>query len=324
MIRVGIIGAGPNGSGNAKSLARHSARCRIAAVADPVASAAGKLAGVYGARAVADPADFLDDVDAVVISSPNFLHAGQAVQMARAGKHLFLEKPMALTVADADRIVDAVAAARVASMVGFSVRFTGLAQTMKARYEAGDMGDLVSIWSRRLGSLGIAPDSWRSQYTRSGGVMAELISHEIDYLVAVAGLPSSISCRRLSCVHDDPRANDHVWLTLGFGDEATGTIEGSQISTVSLYDKGIMGTRGALHTRNWMGELYFGKNQQEAERVTLLPDFDKHAHFLDAIEGRCASVADVAWGRNIVRISELALESAVAGKVIPCTWEGCA
>ena len=73
-----------------------------------------------------------------------------------------------------------------------------------------------------------------------------------------------------------------------------------------------------------MGELYFGKNQQEAERVTLLPDFDKHAHFLDAIEGRCASVADVAWGRNIVRISELALESAVAGKVIPCTWEGCA
>ncbi len=321
MIRVGIIGAGPNGSGNAAQLAQFKDRCRITAVADPVRDAAQQLAGKYQARVFTDAADFLDEVDAVVIASPNYLHPEQTIAMANAGKHVFIEKPMALNIADADRMVAAVDQARVASMIGFSVRFDGLVQTMKARYAAGELGDLVSIWSRRLCLFNFQTAGWRSQYPTSGGVMSELITHEIDYMVDMVGMPTSIYCRRMSRLHDDPRANDHVWLTLGFGSEATGTIEGSQMAALADYYKGIVGTKGALHTRNWQRDLYFGRNQNESNPVPLLPKFDKHAHFLDVIEGKCASVADVRWGRKIVVIVEKALESAVTGQTVTLTRE---
>ena len=192
---------------------------------------------------------------------------------------------------------------------------------MKARYAAGDLGSLVNIWSRRLCAMNLPPDGWRSRYASSGGVMSELIAHEIDYIVCIAGLPETVYCRRMSRLHDDPRANDHVCLTFGFGEEATGTIEGSQTSTIAEYYKGIVGAEGALHTRNWQSELYFGRSQSEADLIPLLPKFDKHAHFLVVIEGKCASVADIHWGRNIVLISEMALESAGTGNSVTLTEE---
>jgi predicted dehydrogenase len=316
MIRIGVIGAGPNGTGNAASLAKFTDRCRITAVADPVPAAAEKLAAVYGAKSVATPEQLVDDVDAVIISSPNFMHCQHALAMAKAGKHLFIEKPMALTVAEADQIVAAVNAARVASFVGFSVRFGGLVVQMKKMFDAGDLGDLVSIWSRRLCELGVPAGHWRNQFVKSGGVMAELITHEIDFAVHIAGMPNTVYCRKVSRFNDDPRANDHIWLTLGFPSGATCTIEGSQIATVADYYKGMTGAKGGLHTRNWQGELYFGKNQSEAERVELPADIDKHRHFLDVIAGECASAASAQYGRDITLICEKALESAVTGNAI--------
>src|SRR6185369_7951915 len=119
MIRIGLIGAGPNGTGNVAKLAKHTSRCRVTAIADPVKAAAEKVAAVYGAKVFTKPEELLDDVDAVVISSPNFLHCEHAVAMASAGKHVLIEKPMALSVADADKIVAAVEKSKVASMVGF-------------------------------------------------------------------------------------------------------------------------------------------------------------------------------------------------------------
>jgi predicted dehydrogenase len=316
MIRIGLIGAGPNGTGNIANLAKHTSRCRVTAIADPIKAAAEKVAAIYGAKAFAKPEELLDDVDAVVISSPNFLHCEHAVAMATAGKHVLIEKPMALSVGDADKIVAAVEKAKVASMVGFSVRFGGLVVQMKSMYQAGDLGELVSIWSRRLCKLDIPKDNWRGKYALSGGVMSELIAHEIDYIVSIAGMPASVHCRAMSQLKDDPRANDHIWMTLGFTSGATGTIEGSQTSTVAEYYKGLVGTKGGLHTRNWQNELYFGRNQSEAGLVKLPPDFDKHGHFLDAIEGRCASAADARYGREIVRITEKALESVVSGETV--------
>jgi predicted dehydrogenase len=316
MIRIGLIGAGPNGTGNVANLAKHSGRCRITAVADLLRPAAEKIASIYDAKVFSQPEEMLESVDAVVISSPNFLHCEHAVAMARAGKHVFIEKPMALNVADADRIVAAVEKARVESFVGFSVRFSGLVTQMKSMYEAGELGDLISIWSRRLCHLDFPQGGWRNKFAASGGVMSELIAHEIDYVLGIAGMPAAVHCRKFSAYNDDPKANDHIWLTMSYASAATGTIEGSQISRVADYYKGMTGTKGGLHTRNWQRDLYFGKHQSEAEPVKLPPDFDKHGHFLDAIEGKCASLADARHGRNVVLITEKALESAVTGQSV--------
>jgi predicted dehydrogenase len=315
MIRIGIIGAGPMGGGNARALARHSQRCRISIVADPSTEAAAKLAAEVGGRPVADYAAALDDMDAAVIATPNWLHTEQAIACARAGKHVFIEKPMALSTADADRIVAAVTQARVASLVGFSVRFEGIFNTMRQMVRAGRIGELYSIWSRRIGGWA-AGQGWRSEYSRSGGVMNELLVHEIDWMVDLAGMPRSVYCRKHSRQQTDPRDNEHIWLMLAFGGVSTGTIEGSQMAAFSDYYRGCIGTTGSLSTRDWGRELHLQTSPRESQKVDLGPAFDKHANFLDAIEGVAPSAADAAYGRSIVHIAQKAIESAVSGSVV--------
>jgi predicted dehydrogenase len=317
MIRIGIIGAGPNGTGNAKKLAAQQARCRIAVVADPNREAAQALAAQFDAAVATDYRAMLGDVDAVVISSPNFLHAEHAIACAQAGKHVWIEKPMALTTADADRIVTAVTAAGVRSFIGFSVLFDPAIWKLRELYRAGAVGTLLSLWSRRMALFPPAPSgSWRADYRLSGGHITELLAHELHWIIDVAGMPVSVYCRTASRTQDDPRANEHVWLTLGFAGVTTGTIEGSQMSPVPDYYRGIVGSTGGLCTGDWGRQLTWFRGPKEAENVTPLTPFDKYGHFLDVVEGRAPSLADVQVGRTIVHASERAIESALTGTVV--------
>ena len=147
--------------------------------------------------------------------------------------------------------------------------------------------------------------------------MSELIAHEIDWVVDLAGDPRAIYGRKASRRHDDPRDNDHVWMSFDFGRDFTGTIEGSQMSVLPEYYRAVIGTKGAVYTANWGSEVHLMMaGVPDPLRLELGPGFDKHAHFLDVIEGKCASVADLKWGRKIVRISDLAIASAISGQSV--------
>jgi len=322
MIKIGILGAGPNGSGNAKRLAEHTDRCRIAAVADPNEEAARKLADQHsGAVVHANLEPMLETVDAVVVSSPNWLHPEHTLTCAAAGKHVWIEKPMALTVADAQRMAEAVKAAGVASMIGFSVRFDGKSQWIKQQASEGAFGEIFSACSRR--NVMFPPEvfaGWRGDFARSGGVMSELIIHEVDWVVDLLGFPRSIYCQKRAESRGGephPRANDHVWLTLGYGNGRTATIEGSQCAPIAEFYKSVIGTEASAHTRRWGQELYLAKKGGKDKQIEFGTGFDKHGHWLDVIEGKCASVADVDYGARITRLIDTALDSAVRGEVLP-------
>ncbi len=122
---VGLIGAGWMGAFHGESLARRVPGARLVMIADPAPGAAGKLAAVTGGRAAADSQQLIADpeVDAVVIAAPARFHADLVVAAAAAGKAVFCEKPMALTLADADRAIAAAAQAGVPLQVGFNRRF---------------------------------------------------------------------------------------------------------------------------------------------------------------------------------------------------------
>lgn len=322
MIRIGILGAGPNGQGNARKLAEHADRCSITAVADPNTEAAQALAAEFdGTRVFSSEGDLFPEVDAVVISSPNWLHPEQTIAAAGAGKHVWIEKPMALTVSDADRMVEAVDAAGVASMIGFSVRFDAKSQEMKRRLDAGEFGEWFSACSRR--NVGFAEEQfagWRGDPSRSGGVMSELIIHEIDWAVFLFGWPDSIYCRKRTRNPEqagDRLANDHVWISLNYGRDRTVTIEGSQCAPIAEFYKSLIGTEASLHTRHWGQQLWRKTATSKDEQIETGPAFDKHGHWLDVIEGKTASVADVHYGRRITALIDLALESAGSGREIP-------
>jgi myo-inositol 2-dehydrogenase / D-chiro-inositol 1-dehydrogenase len=142
-VTVGIIGAGRMGSFHAETLARRLPGTRLAAVADPAPGAAHQLAERLGrVRALTDPGQLLADpaIDAVVIVTPARTHARLVEAAARAGKAVYCEKPMALTLADADRAIAAARQAGVPLQVGFNRRYDAGFRAAHDKIAAGDIG----------------------------------------------------------------------------------------------------------------------------------------------------------------------------------------
>jgi myo-inositol 2-dehydrogenase / D-chiro-inositol 1-dehydrogenase len=179
-VAVGLIGAGWIGAFHGETLARRLPGTRLVGVADPAPGAAERLAGSLGApKATTDPAELLADpaVEAVLIAAPARFHADLVEAAAGAGKAVFCEKPMALTLADADRAIAAAQAAGVPLQVGFNRRFD---RSFRAAYEliaAGRLGtpQLLRSLTRDPG----IPDPGR---VPPSTIFLETLIHDFDTL----------------------------------------------------------------------------------------------------------------------------------------------
>lgn len=142
-VRVGLIGAGRMGSFHAENLAWRVPGATLAAIADPQPGAAQQLADRLGvAKAYSDLHALLQDkeIDAVAIASPARTHAEWVIAAAAAGKHIFCEKPMAVTLDEADRAIAAAKDAGVVLQVGFNRRFDSGFAAAIAAVRAGENG----------------------------------------------------------------------------------------------------------------------------------------------------------------------------------------
>lgn len=142
-LAVGLIGAGRMGSFHAETLAHRLPGVRLGAVADPAPDAARRLGDRLGCpTAYTEIGDLLADplVDAVVIATPARTHAGLVEAAARAGKAVYCEKPMAVTLAEADRAIAAARGAGVPLQVGFNRRYDTGFRTAHHKIAAGDIG----------------------------------------------------------------------------------------------------------------------------------------------------------------------------------------
>jgi myo-inositol 2-dehydrogenase/D-chiro-inositol 1-dehydrogenase len=124
-VRVGLIGAGRIGSSHAEIIAHRVHGAELVAVADPRPGVAADLGATLGARGVTDIGELLaaPDVDAVVIAASSSAHCELIIAAAQAGKAVFCEKPMSMTLSDAERAIAATQDAGVPLQVGFNRRF---------------------------------------------------------------------------------------------------------------------------------------------------------------------------------------------------------
>ncbi|HEX5090634.1 MAG TPA: Gfo/Idh/MocA family oxidoreductase [Nocardioides sp.] len=199
-LKVGVIGAGWMGHVHARAyqrLPQHwpdlAVRPEVAAVADSSAAAGEAFSRAHGATAYADWHDLLADPDvaAVSVTAPNFLHREIGVAVAEAGKHLWIEKPVGLTVADAAAVRDAVHASGVVGCVGFNYRHVPAVARARRVVESGALGvptharvQLLTDYAAHPGS----PLSWRYAVDRGGhGALGDLASHGVDLLRFVLG-----------------------------------------------------------------------------------------------------------------------------------------
>ena len=175
-VRIAVVGAGNIGPAHAENLARDTARAEVVAVFDVDGARAAEVAETVGARAVTtvDEAIGADDVDAVVISSPDPFHAEQALACLEAAKPMLCEKPLAVTEADAVAIVEAeVARGRRSIQVGFMRRFDPGYVELKA--EIGDDGIGEALMVHQLHTNTRAPYGLLTEQT-----LTNMAIHEFD------------------------------------------------------------------------------------------------------------------------------------------------
>ena len=162
-VRIAVIGAGRIGASHAALLARRVPEADLVAVVDPRPGAAAEVAGSLGARASTSVEEVLADrdVDAVVISASSTVHHDLIVAAARAGKHIFCEKPAGMSLADIDDARRAAADAGVVLQVGFNRRFATDFAAAREAIDDGRIGEprLLRSLTRDPGDGPADPDA---------------------------------------------------------------------------------------------------------------------------------------------------------------------
>ncbi|MBB5959009.1 putative dehydrogenase [Saccharothrix tamanrassetensis] len=222
-LRVGLVGAGPWAQlVHAPGLADHPGT-RLASVWARRPEAAAELAHSYGATVAADPDELLSTVDAVAFAVPPGVQADIAVKAARQGKHLILEKPIASTVDDAERLAEAVDQSGVASLVVLTRRFapeTG-EQLAQLRQAGGWVGGNARWLTGALLGGPFADSPWR----HDRGPLDDVGPHAFDLLDAALG--------RITDVIAANRSETGLWQ-LVFAHEGGATSSASLTMTVPL------------------------------------------------------------------------------------------
>ncbi len=195
-LRVGVVGAGSMGQNHGQRLLRHD-DVSVVAVCDEQFEAAARWKQKTGAQTAAVFTDFdrmLAEcpLDALHVCLPPFAHSGQEEKAAAKGIHLFLEKPIALTVARAEAIVKAIEKSGVVSQVGYHLRFCRGVERLRRKLADGSAGRPTLFEGRYWCNI-LPPKGWWQQADRSGGQVVEQVIHIYDMAVHLLGEPASVT-----------------------------------------------------------------------------------------------------------------------------------
>jgi len=189
MMRVGIIGSG-GWAGRYGVALQESQKIKLVAVAGGTRAPA--YAEKFGVRLEPSPEALCaaKDVEIVAVVSPHGHHAAHAVCAARCGKHVIVEKPMATSVAECDRMIAAAAKAGVKLMVAHSRRFFPLVKQAKKLLDEGAIGRILmlrQLFSHNARSFGTAPGHWMSDPNLSMGFFIGYGCHQLDMTLHLVG-----------------------------------------------------------------------------------------------------------------------------------------
>lgn len=261
-IKVCLVGAGRVAKVHANSLSAHVPGAELAAIVDPVPDALQTTAEQFGIQhrftTLVEALQY-NQFDAVVITTPTFTHHDLAVTAASAGKHVFLEKPMALDLQECDAIIHSCRQNGVFLQLGFMRRFDPEFVEAARRIQAGQIGQPMLVKSLTHGP-GLPP-AWARDLKTSNGMLAEVNSHDWDTVRWLMGSEyervyvETANFKGQARGVETPNFYDNVLVNIRFENGGLGSISG-----VCPCDYGydarveIIGERGILQIGQLQGQ----------------------------------------------------------------------
>jgi predicted dehydrogenase len=305
MIDAAIVGAGRWGQTLVDSVQGKSERIRFVRA---VARTPAKVEAYCKEKGIELGADYdaaLKDskVKAVVLATPHSQHADQIVAAARAGKHVFVEKPFTLDRASAKAAMDECAKAKIAVGIGFNRRFMPAFREMKRLIESGELGTMLHTEGNASGNLASMTSAWRASRAESpGGGMTSLAIHLMDAMIWMLGPIRIIDAKSSKRVMPYD-VDDTTSMLLTFVNGATGYL-GTVAATPFFMNLRVFGSKGwAQLTDNETlikaiaGPATPGQNPYAAKPEVV--KLDAKASLKDELE----SFADAAEGKKPFPIS---------------------
>lgn len=321
MLKAAICGAGHWGTRLIESVQGKSDKIRFvtAVTRDPAGKRA--LAERFGLALTTDYAAVLADpgIDAVVLATPHSQHAAEVAMAAKAGKHVFAEKPFTLTRQDAEAAIAACKAAGITLHVGFNRRHAPAYVEMLRRIKAGAIGRVRHIEGQFSGpaSYQTEPGNWRANQMESpGGAMTARGVHVLDSMVHIAGPVATVFAFSEKQQHSID-VDDTTACLFRFANGVTGTL-GTLHAASAFYRIHVFGSAGALEMRGET-ELLVSDLKGNVERVTFAAADKERAvleAFADAVTAGVKFVITPEEIVNTVAATEAVVASARSGKTV--------
>jgi predicted dehydrogenase len=340
----GVIGAG--GIADRRTIPEGlvpSAMCNLVAVMDIDAGRAWSVAERHGVPAYDTSVEALlarQEVEAVYIATPNHLHKEQVLAAAAAGKHVFVEKPLALSVADAEEMVDACERAGVKLMVGYLMRFHAYHRHLKAMIEAGDLGQVVFGRAQLTCWYPPMEGAWRQNLALGGGgAFIDMGTHCLDLLEMLIGRARQVSAFMGTLTHGY-EVEDSATVLVEFEGGAQGIVD-VNFNVPDAAAQNVLEVRGSVgavladHTIGqepdgrmvaWLPKTVGGYDAAQARteqgvrrEIDVTPVNTYRAeveHFVECIESGAEPLTGGKEAIRFVQVTERVYEAARSGKVM--------
>ena len=356
-LRVGIIGVGWPGQRHIEGYQKHR-DAKIVALSDLNTAVAEQVKAEYaieGAQIFSDYRELLasDAIDAVSICTPNFLHAPMAIDALDAGKHVLLEKPLAHTLADGERLAKTVAAhPDQIFMIALNNRYRPDSVVLKHHIDAGELGNIYYAktgWLRGASHFFLGERGWFTQRERSGGgPLIDLGVHMLDLALWFMGNPRPVSVSGAvyskfnefmrESTGGDVDVEDLATAFIRLNNGATVMLDVSWLSHIeesNLVYSQLFGTRGGARMQRGAGEdlKILTTSGMGSTRTTMVstpefhapaaqqPGFQLYESFRAEIEDFVESIRDhrqpgatITHGLDILRVLDGIYRSAETGR----------
>lgn len=327
-----IIGTGAIAYCHAEALKKLNVE--ISGVYDIRRESAQALAEAYASAVADDLSEAVKGADMVHICTPPSFRVEYAKIAAEAGCHIVMEKPMAVSVADAEEIVRVARENGVKLMVDFNHRFRPGFRKLLDVVESGAIGDPVSVYVHRMGMLGgnagTQNDTWRRKAGTVCGMSIESLSHDIDMICQLAGPVGSVKADVRGTFADVPQFDDNANVSFNMKNGAMALIHASWSSCLKSGARGVVGSKGtaALEGDDLFdfARLRMRTPDMAYEQITLLNDayhfttcpsyYNANEYFIRCMTEDIDSSVSAEYALSTLKVSHAILEAARTQKTI--------